>query len=227
MYNILYTINGVISNMDDNKKKLIAIKLKNTAQALEKNNFTAYCANNKQEAIAILKTLINKGESVGVGGSATLNELNVLNYLRCGEFNFYDRYAPQLSREETVEIMRQSLLADVFITSTNAVTENGELYNIDGNANRVAAMLFGPKSVIVVAGYNKIVKDIKEAEQRVKTIAAPANCIRLNKDTPCAVTGTCMDCKSENRICADKVVMAKQTVKGRVKIILVAEELGY
>lgn len=224
---MLYTTNGVINNMDDNKKKLIEIKLRNTAKALEKNNFAAYCASTKQEAIDILKSFLKKGESVGVGGSATLNELKVIDYLRSGEFVFYDRYAPQLSREETVEIMRHSLLADVFITSTNAVTENGELYNIDGNANRVAAMLFGPKSVIVVAGYNKIVKDIKEAEQRVKTIAAPANCIRLNKDTPCTVTGICMDCKSENRICADKVVMARQTVKGRVKIILVAEELGY
>ena len=115
----------------------------------------------------------------------------------------------------------------MYITSTNAVTENGELYNVDGRANRVAAMLYGPLSVVVIAGYNKIVRDLEEAEMRVKETAAPMNCVRLKRGTPCTVTGKCMDCNSEGRICADKVVMTRQMAKGRVKVILVAEELGY
>lgn len=213
--------------MDINKNKIIRIKMQKTAGALVKNNMTAYIADTKEEAVKLLSELIPKGASVGVGGSATLNELSVIELLRRGEYDFLDRYDSSLSREQAMGVMKKSLCADVFITSTNAVTENGELYNVDGNGNRVAAMIFGPDSVIVVAGYNKIVADLADAERRVKSIAAPANCVRLGIDNPCTKNGSCMSCRTDGRICADTVIMGMQRAKGRVKVILVGEELGY
>ena len=213
--------------MEENKKSIINIKMQKTADALRKNNFDAYIAENGDEAVKIILSLISEGESIGLGGSVTLSELGIIDILRNQKYNLLDRYAKGIPSEQIGEILRQSLLSDVFLTSTNAVTENGELYNVDGRANRVAAMLFGPKSVIVVVGYNKIVKDLKAAEERVKYIAAPMNCTRLERNTPCRLLGSCVDCNSKDRICADKVIMSRQMVKGRVKVILVAEELGY
>lgn len=213
--------------MNENKRKIIDIKLQKTAVALEKNNYSPFIAENKEDALEILESLIEKGASVGVGGSVTLDELGVIDFLREGDYNFLNRYDPSFSREQVVEVMKKSLTADVFITSTNAITEKGELYNVDGNANRVAAMLFGPDSVVVVAGYNKIVSDIDEAAKRVKNIVAPSNCVRLGIDNPCTKSGTCMSCNLDSKICCDTVIMGKQRVKGRVKVILVPEELGY
>ncbi len=213
--------------MDANMKSIIDIKIRKTADALNKNNFEAYIADTGSDAVKIMLSLIREGDSIGLGGSATLNELGVIDILRSPKYNLLDRNAPGLTPEQTNDILRKSLLSDVFVTSTNAVTENGELYNVDGRANRVAAMLFGPNSVIVIAGYNKIVKDIEAADRRVRQIAAPMNCVRLKRGTPCTLNGSCMDCKSDGRICADRVIMSRQMVKGRVKVILVAEELGY
>ena len=125
------------------------------------------------------------------------------------------------------EIFRKSFFSDTYLTSTNAITENGELYNVDGYGNRVAAMIYGPKSVIVVAGINKIVKDLDQAVERVKRIAAPANSIRLDKNTPCTKTGYCVDCKKDDRICCSYTVLGHQKQKNRIKVILVGESLGY
>ncbi|MBQ7901740.1 MAG: lactate utilization protein, partial [Clostridia bacterium] len=135
-------------------------------------------------------------------------------------------------------IYRAVFSADAFITSTNAITENGELYNVDGNSNRVSAMLFGPERVIVVAGYNKIVADINDAIKRVKTIAAPINSARLGVETPCTKTGKCVSlakanpeicdgCASDARICANYTIMSRQKRSDRVYVILVGEELGF
>lgn len=123
--------------------------------------------------------------------------------------------------------MREAFFADTYLTSTNALTEEGELYNVDGNGNRVAAMLFGPKQVIVVAGYNKIVADMEAACRRIEKIAAPANVVRLGLSAPCAQTGECMHCHSEGRICCDYVRMGMQRTPGRIKVIIVGEPLGY
>lgn len=213
--------------MDINKNKIIRIKMQKTAEALKRNNMSAYIAETKEEAVKLLCELLPTGASVGVGGSATLNELGVIDLVRNDSYNFLDRYDASLSREQAMDVMRKALLADVFISSTNAVTENGELYNVDGNGNRVAAMIFGPASVVIIAGYNKIVADLDEAERRVKSIAAPANCVRLGIDNPCTVNGFCMNCHTDGRICADTVVMGMQRTKGRIKVILVGEELGY
>ena len=123
--------------------------------------------------------------------------------------------------------MRAAFNSDTFISSTNALTEDGELYNVDGNGNRVSAMIFGPRQVIVVAGINKIVKDMAEAVKRVETVAAPKNTVRLECDTPCARTGECAHCHSDSRICCSYVRLAQQRVPNRIKVIIVNHELGY
>lgn len=213
--------------MDVNLTEIYRIKMEKTASALQKNNFNVVCVPDRTAALQKLEELLPAGATVGVGGSATLNEVGVLPLLRNGNYRFFDRYDPSLSREQAVAVMKRALTADCFITSTNAVTENGELYNVDGNANRVAPMLFGPDRVFVIAGINKIVPDLDAAAQRVKQIAAPANCVRLGLNNPCTVSGSCVNCRSESRICADTVIMARQRSAGRVTVILVAEALGF
>ena len=213
--------------MDRNKYEIIRLSMERTAEALRRNNYYAVCADNCDEAMEILENLMDENSTVAVGGSMTLFETGIIDYLRSGRFEFYDRYEEGLTKEQINDVHRKAFFCDCYVTSTNAVTENGELLNIDGRGNRVAAMIYGPESVIVVAGYNKIVKDIDAAYSRVKEIAAPANAIRLNCKTPCAATGKCSDCKSDTRICSDIVIMGRQGQKDRIKVILVGEELGY
>lgn len=208
------------------------------AKNLKRNNMVPYIVDTKDEILPLLKTLLPSDTSVGVGGSVTLDEIGVIPFLREGDYDFFDRYAEGLTRPEAVEIMRKALLADTFITSSNAVTEKGELYNVDGNGNRVAALCFGPKSVIVIVGANKIVKDLKAAEERVKTIAAPKNCVRLGIDSPCSKMGKCVSMKKENReicdgcmlesrICSTYVLSGYQRIKDRIKVIICKENMGY
>ena len=154
-------------------------------------------------------------------------ETGIIEHLRIGRYNFLDRYMDGLSRTQIEEIYRKSFFTDTYLTSTNAITEDGELYNVDGNGNRVAAMIYGPKSVIVVAGINKIVKNVDEAVERVRRVAAPANSIRLNKNTPCTKTGYCANCRTDDRICCTYTVFGQQREKNRIKVILVGESLGY
>ncbi len=213
--------------MDKNKFEIIRLCMERTAEALRKNNMFCECADSKEEALEIISELIDEDSTVAVGGSMTLFETGVIDMLRDGSYNFLDRYENGLTSEDIRDIYIKSFSADVYLTSTNAVTEKGELYNVDGTGNRVAAMVYGPKSVIVVAGYNKIVKDIEAAKLRVEEIAAPANCVRLGMNTPCTVAGKCCHCSSENKICVDTVIMGRQRIKDRIKVILVGEELGY
>lgn len=202
---------------------------------LEKNNMKPYYAENKKEALEIVKALLKDGETVAVGGSMSLEECNVIDYLRCGKFNFLDRYVPGLTNDERTKIFRDSFFADTYLCSTNALTENGELYNVDGNSNRVAAICYGPQSVIMVVGKNKIVKDINEAVKRVKTIAAPKNAQRLKCQTYCNAKNECMGlnglicdgCESAQRICCNYVISSHQRQKDRIKVILVNEEIGF
>ena len=168
-------------------------KIKNTIKSLENNNMKGYLANNKDELIKIIDELTNEGDTVSCGGSMTLFEAGVIDYLRSKRFNFLDRYEENLTKDDLKELYRKTFSADVFFTSTNAITEDGELYNVDGNGNRVAAMLYGPDKVIVVVGVNKIVKNINEAVERNKSMCAPANAKRLDTNTPCKIKGYCMD----------------------------------
>ncbi|AJA47479.1 hypothetical protein CPAST_c14000 [Clostridium pasteurianum DSM 525 = ATCC 6013] len=217
----------LIKIMDENTIWLMEQRINRTIEKLEKNNMEGYYAKDEKEALDILKSLINKGESVAVGGSETLFQIGAIDFLRNGDFNFLDRYAEGLTRKEVLDIFKKSLLTDTYIVSSNAITENGELYNVDGNGNRVAAMLYGPDKVIIIVGKNKIVKDVDEAIQRNREYAAPANAKRLNRKTPCAKVGYCMDCSSEERICNEYTLIKRQGAKGRIKVIIVGKELGY
>lgn len=213
--------------MDEISIWLMEQKINRVIENLEKNNMEGYYARDEREVLDIVKTLVNKGESVSVGGSMTLFETGIIDYLRSGDFKFLDRYEPGLTREEIIDIFKKSFLTDTYFVSSNAITENGELYNVDGNGNRVAAMLYGPEKVIVIVGKNKIVKNVDEAIQRNREYAAPANAKRLDKKTPCARVGHCMDCKSEDRICNKYTIIRRQGRKGRIKVIIVGKELGY
>lgn len=214
------------------------MELERVAENLRKNQMEAYVVPDKAAAYAKVKELLKPGDTVSVGGSKTLDQCDILSLLRSGEYNFLDRYEPGLSREQITEIYRKSFFADAYLCSSNAVTEDGVLYNVDGNSNRVTAIGYGPASVILVVGKNKIVRDLDEAVYRVKTIAAPLNAMRLNCKTPCAKLGHCISldtkehpemadgCQTSGRICCNYLVSGQQRHPGRIKVILVDEELG-
>lgn len=202
-------------------------RIKRTMDALRANKMKPYFAENSAAACDIVRELIKGDKLITSGGSVTLNECGVIDMLKKESGGAYlDRSAGK-DREEVEEIMRKAFVSDTFLASTNALTENGELYNVDGNGNRVSAMIFGPKQVIIVTGVNKIVNDLEEAKKRVEQIAAPKNTMRLEKNTPCAKTGVCGHCHSNDRICCSYVTLAQQRVPDRIKVIIVGEKLGY
>jgi len=207
-------------------------------ERLKKNNMEPYFVERKEEVTPLVASLLREGDTVAVGGSVTLTECEVLAHLRSGRYRFLDRYAPGLTQEAMQEIHRGAFGADAYLCSCNAVTLDGELYNVDGNGNRVGAIAYGPASVIVVVGKNKLVPDLAAAVQRVKSIAAPLNCKRLGNRTPCAETGRCISldrgetamtagCASPGRVCCEYLVSGRQKIKDRIKVILVGEALGY
>lgn len=206
------------------------------AEALRRNNVDAFCLERADEVVPLIQTLIRPGDVVAIGGSRSLEECDVLPLLRSGEYRFLDRNQPGLSPEQIREIFLQSFGADVYLCSANAVTEHGEIYCVDGNGNRIAALCYGPDSVIMVVGCNKLVSDLEEAQRRVKTVAAPLNAQRLQRATPCAATGTCFGtdqrfcsdgCAAGERICCSYLTLGYQRTPGRIKVILVAEPLGF
>lgn len=210
--------------------------IKMTMANLEKNNMKPYFVETKEDVIPLIKTLIADGESISHGGSETLKEIGAVEMIKTGNYDYIDRSG--LEGEELRQSYIRAFGCDTYLTSVNAVTENGELYNVDGNSNRVACIVYGPRQVIAVVGINKIVKDINAAVERVKTTAAPPNTKRLNCQTPCAVTGECISlnkenpmicdgCESPQRICCNYVISAKQRHKDRIKVIIVNESLGY
>lgn len=224
VYNDIYEKRAT---MDTFTKKIEMIHLQKTKEALIKNNMEAIVVENKQEALALLQNKIEQRSHVSVGGSMSLFECGVIDLLQTMDIHFDDRYDPSLTREDIEAIYRRAFCSDYYIASSNAVTLQGELYNVDGNANRVAAISYGPKQVILIVGKNKIVKDLGAAIQRVNTISAPANCARLHLDNACTHTGQCMDCQSESRICCTYTVHKRQRVKNRICVILINEILGY
>lgn len=223
--------------MDKNVCEIMKKRMEKTADALRKNNMEVYLADDCGEAVKIVKSLLKKGETISCGGSESLKESGILELMQSGDYDFLDRSKAK-NREETEEIYRKTFFADTFLTSANAVTENGEIYNVDGNSNRVASIVFGPKSVIIIAGKNKIVNDFDEAVKRVKEIAAPKNAKRLSCETYCNIKEKCVSlnnenadvcngCASNSRICCNYVLSSYQKVKDRIKVIIVDEELGY
>lgn len=213
--------------MNENVQWVNEKKIEKTILNLEKNNMKGYYAKNNDELISIIEDIAKEGEMVSVGGSMTLFETKVIDFLRSGRYNFLDRYEENLTPADMKEIYRKSFYADTYIASTNAITEEGEIFNVDGNGNRIAAMLYGPDKVILVVGVNKIVKDLDEAIKRNKYVAAPANAKRLNTATPCAKVGQCMDCKSDDRICCEYSVIKRQRSANRMHVIFINDVLGF
>lgn len=195
------------------------------AEALRRRRFDAYYCATAEEAAAKVLELIPEGAEVSWGGSMTVEALGIQDALRRRGQPLLDRDAvPAAEREE---IMRRSQSCDVFLMGSNAITEDGQLFNIDGLGNRVAALCYGPKSVIVVAGMNKVVPDLAAAYSRVRHCAAPINAQRFGVKTPCSVTGQCADCLSPETICNAMVATRGCRPAGRVKVILVGEDLGF
>ena len=215
--------------MYKNKKFIIDKKIESTIANLQKNNMFACYVQSKEDVINEVMKFLKDGDKVSCGGSMTLFETGIVEYLRSDKYNYLDRYDKNIPPEKINDLFREALLCDTYFTSSNAITENGELMNIDRGGNRVAAMIFGPKSVIVIAGYNKIVSDIKDAYNRIKNVAAPANAKRVELDIPCAKTGKCMECESSLSLCSYTTVIGYQmpAKKDRIKVIIVGEELGY
>lgn len=213
--------------MDNNTNWYMEEKINRTKKSLENNNYEVYVLNSMDDIIPQLSKIIEKGSTVSVGGSMTIIDSNVLNLLRNGDYNFLDRYEEGLKPQDIQRVFRESFFADYYLTSSNAVTENGEMVNLDGNGNRVAAMIYGPRKLIVVIGENKIVKDLNEAYNRVRGYTSPINAKRLSRKTPCTLSGVCMDCSSEERICNHYVVTYRQNIKNRGIVIIVKESLGY
>ncbi len=206
------------------------IRLEDIKKSLEANNFEVFIAENAAAAKkVVLEEIIPKtgAKSIAWGGSMTFVATGLYEVLKGNKkMKVLDTFDKTISREESWERRRQSLLVDLLITGTNAVTETGMLVNLDMLGNRVAALTFGPKDVIVLVGRNKIVADLEEAMMRIKNYAAPANVQRLGKKTPCAKTSYCEECKSKDRICNTWTITEKSFPKGRVKVVLINEDLG-
>ena len=213
--------------MNENVKWVVDKQVERTMKALKKNNMDSYYVKSHEELHKVLADLMPSGQTVSFGGAMTLFETKTLDWLRDQDYNLLDRYAPGLSPENIKQMYRDAFSADTYLTSTNAITEEGELYNVDGRGNRVAAMIYGPDQVIVVTGTNKIVKNHDEAIERNRRIAAPANVRRLDRKTPCASLGYCTDCDSPDRICSAYVTIRKQFDPDRLKVIFVEGQYGY
>ncbi len=206
------------------------VRVENTLKALRRNRFDAVYYATAEEAVAGVLGMVPEGASVGVGGSVTLREMGLMDALEARGVEPADHWkAGQggASREEVLAIRRRHLNSDVFITGTNAVTETGELVNIDGTGQRVAAMIFGPKKVVVVAGVNKITGDLEEGLWRASNVAAPMNARRLHPKTPCAETGECDDCVVPGRICSVTTIIHRRPRQTPFTGVLVGEKLGY
>lgn len=209
--------------------------IQNVIANLQKNRMAVDFVEKKEDVLPLIRALIPCGSTVASGGSHTLNETGVMDLLKSGAYTYLDRMDPNLTPEEKQGMAVKGNTADFYLCSSNAITESGELYNVDGNCNRIAAIAFGPKKVIMVVGVNKIVPDIDAAIHRVKTIAAPLNTRRLNCDTYCRTAGVCLGlegdmtegCHSPARICCNYLISGQQRVPNRIHIILVGEDLGF
>ena len=213
--------------MDKNLKWINEQKIIRTIEALEKNNMNGYLVENEEELIDKIKEIVSEGSMVACGGSMSLFETGVIDHLRSDRYKFLDRYKEGLTKEEVVKIYKEAFFADAYFSSSNAITEDGQLYNVDGNGNRVAALLYGPEKVIIICGVNKIVATLEDAIKRNEAVSAPANAKRLNKNTPCTKVGYCMNCNSKERICSEYTVIKRQSIKGRIHVIFLNKEIGY
>lgn len=209
----------------------------NVIQNLKNNNINVIFAENKEKVSSIVEGLLFPGATISSGGSVSLSECGVLDLIKSGKYNYIDRNSK--GDGKTSNIFKEILDCDFYFCSSNALTENGELINVDGFCNRISAISFGPKKVVMIVGKNKIVKDAEQGFLRVKRIAAPLNTVRLCLDTPCSKLGHCISleksdtpgitegCASKNRICRNYLVTGMQNDSGRITVILVDDCLGY
>ncbi len=203
------------------------LQVERTVKALKQNNFDARYFSKSGEALQEFWKMVPDGASIGTGGSMTLGQIGFYEEAQKRPVKLLNPFAKGLSPDDAEKVRRQIFTADVFVCSSNAVTEEGELYNIDATGNRVGAMIFGPRKVILFCGTNKIVKDISEAEKRVQEWVSPINAKRLNCKTPCVQTGECADCSSPDRICNIYTVLAKKPRRTDFSIFLIGEPLGF
>ncbi len=209
-----------MNEMTKKRNRLLAEKV---IKGLASRNMTGYYAETREEALQMALELIPEGASVGMGGCMSAQEIGLTDALRSGDYDFIDRDRTTNKREAMIATYD----ADYFISSVNAMTEDGVLINIDGNANRVSAIAQGPKYVVFIVGMNKIAPDVDSAMKRARNVAAPINAQRFGLATPCTRTGSCMNCKSPDSICCQILITRLSRHEGRIHVILVNDELGY
>lgn len=195
-------------------------------EKFNKRGIEGYYCDNAEDALLTAKRFLTPGCSISWGGSQTLSEIGLLDDLTDSDYIIYDRDTAKTPEEKSV-MYSKIVTADYFFMSSNAITLDGHLINIDGNGNRVACLITGPKNVIIIAGMNKIVTDINSGVERVRNMASPPNAIRLGAKTPCHELGRCNNCLSDDCMCCEIVITRKSRIPGRIKVILVGEELGY
>lgn len=209
--------------MDPNITKRNELLAQKIVKGLQSRNMTGYYAKDREEAKRIALSLIPEGSSVTMGGAMSAHEIGLVEAVKDGNYNFIDRGAYENPREA----MLLAYDADWFLSGANAITEDGVLVNIDGNANRVSAIAYGPKKVLMIVGMNKICPDVDSAMKRARSVAAPANTQRFGINTPCAKTGACANCKSHDTICCQFLVTRYSRHDGRINVILVNDTLGF
>lgn len=193
---------------------------------MKKKNLEGYYCATTKEAVEKALSLMPEGSSITWGGSVSIMESGLLDAVRQGNYEIIDRDTATTPEDARMMYAKQ-VMADFYLMSSNAITMNGELVNIDGRSNRISCLCWGPQNVIVLAGMNKVTPDVESAIARVRNIAAPPNAVRLNKNTPCSKTGKCGDCYSPECICSQVLVTRRSSTPNRIKVILVGEELGY
>lgn len=208
--------------MNENMRKRNEILAQTVIKGLESRNMSGYYAADKEEAVEKALEVIGKGSTVAMGGCQSAHEIGLIQALEEGDYNYIDR-----SNMTPRESLMAAYDADVFLSSANAMTNDGIMVNIDGNSNRVSCIAQGPKKVVFIVGMNKICSDLDEAIKRARNVAAPANAQRFDVKTPCKVTGKCADCKSPDTICCQFLITRYSRHEGRIHVILVNDTLGY
>lgn len=208
--------------MNENMRKRNEILAQTVIKGLESRNMSGYYAADKEEAVKKAREVIGKGSTVAMGGCQSAHEIGLIQALEEGDYNYIDR-----SNMTPRESLMAAYDADVFLSSANAMTNDGIMVNIDGNSNRVSCIAQGPKKVVFIVGMNKICSDLDEAIKRARNVAAPANAQRFDVKTPCKVTGKCADCKSPDTICCQFLITRYSRHEGRIHVILVNDTLGY
>ena len=211
--------------MTEPKKKYYEKRAAVLVKNLQSRHFDAWYCETPEKALQKALELIPEGASVGWGGAMSAQQIGLMEAVHGGNYRAIDRDRCA-TQEERQQAMREAVFADVFITGANALSLDGQMVNIDGNGNRVGPIVYGPGTILVIAGMNKVVDTLEDALRRARTVAAPMNKQRFNSQTPCEITGVCADCKSEGCICNQILVTRNCRPAGRIKFILVGEELG-